>query len=178
MKQCQKCGAMTSLVAQRAAQERKAERIADLQEQFIQWTALTFLVLVIAWCFKDYALRQPGADTPVFFYGPPVVSGASDMMVIGQGSGYLELGRSALRVPPPETLEQKPAGDGDKKADITKVKKMAAAGPVTVMLKGGRSIHGRLLGRTKSHVSILKGDIVEVLPADQVESIQQAPEDE
>ncbi|MFC1671978.1 hypothetical protein ACFL01_02460 [Planctomycetota bacterium] len=181
---CPACGEKLAFVeeevTQRAAQERKSERISDLQEQLIQWTALTFLVLVIAWCFKDYALRQPGADTPAFFYGPPVVGAgkASDMMVIGQGEGYLELGRSALRVPAAQTLEQKPTPDDDRKADINEVKKMAAADSVTVTIKGGRSMHGKLLGRTRTHVAIAKGDTIELLPADHVESIQQAPKDE
>ena len=181
---CPTCGAKLEFleeeVAQRASQERKAERVAELQEQLFQWIALTFLVLVIAWCFKDYAVRQPGADTPVFFYGPPVVGTgkAGDVMVIGYGEGYLELGRSALRVPAAQTLEQKPLPDGDKKADIDKVKKMAMADSVTVSLKGGRSLHGKLLGRTRAYVAISKGDTIEIFPVDEVESIQHAPEDE
>jgi translation initiation factor IF-1 len=192
MKKCRNCGELTALgrmycpscggkldfveaeVTQRAAEERKAERISDLQEQFIQWIALTFLVLVVAWCFKDYALRQSGADAPVFFRGPAVVGTgkASDVMVIGRGGGYLELGKSAVRVPPAESLEAKETPENERKEDVIEVTKMSKAATVTVMLKGGKTMHGSLLGKTQTHVVVGRGDKMEVLPAEQVESIQ------
>jgi hypothetical protein len=194
MKQCKECGELTALgrmycpscggkldfveaeVTERAAAERKAERISDLQEQLIQWISLTFLVLVVAWCFKDYALRQPTSNTPVFFRGPAVVGAgkASEVMVIGRGKGYLELPKSALRVPPASALEPQEIKDEERGADVKAVKKLSNAGTVTVTLKGGKTIHGSLLGRTRSHVAIGKGTKLEIFPAEQVESIQQS----
>ena len=194
MKQCKNCGELTALgrmycpscggkldfvedeVTQRAAAERKAERISDLQEQLIQWIALTFLVLVVAWCFKDYALRQPTSNTPVFFRGPAVVGtgAASEVMVVGRGTGYLEIPKSTFRVPPVSPLDPKEVEDKDRAEDIVAVQKMAAAGTVTVTLKGGKTIHGSLFGRTLSHVAVGKGTTLEIYPAAQVESIQQS----
>ncbi len=194
MKQCKECGELTALgrmycpacggkldfveaeVTERAAAERKAERISDLQEQLVQWIALTFLVLVVAWCFKDYALRQPTSNTPVFFRGPAVVGTgkASEVMVIGRGEGYLELPKSALRVPPVSALEPKEANDEERKEDVAAVKKLSNAGTVTVTLKGGKTIHGSLFGKTLTHVAVGKGTTLEIFPAEQVESIQQS----
>jgi translation initiation factor IF-1 len=49
---------------------------------------------------------------------------------------------------------------------------MSKAATVTVMLKGGKTMHGSLLGKTQTHVVVGRGDKMEVLPAEQVESIQ------
>ena len=177
---CPKCGAKMEFVAEeitaRAAAERKAEKMGELHERLIQWLALAIVLLVIACCFRNFARRIPEVDIPPFFYGPATIGADQEFrpMVIGRGKGYLDLGRSGLPVPPVETLEPEDATPEEKAEDKETVEKLAQAHPVIVTLKKDRStIHGKLLGKTLTHLSVAVGNKIIVMANDEVESMQE-----
>lgn len=176
---CPKCGDKMKFVEKEvtanAARERKAEKIANLQEQLVQWIALAVVLFVVAHCFRDFSKRMPRVDVPPFFYGPATVGAGDDVtpMVIGNGGGYLDLGRHGLPVPAVKTLKPDDASEEERVADGEAIKEMGRARTVTITMKGtGNVVRAKLLGRTLTHLTVIVHNKVEVIAADDVESVQ------
>ena len=181
---CPECGAKMEFVAEeintQAAEERRIEKMETMHNQLIQWLGLAIGLLVIACCFRNFSRRIPEVDAPPFFYGPATIGVGQEAgpMAIGKGKGYLNFGNSGLPVPPVETLNPKDATPGEKAADAEAIKVLARSRPVIITLeKDGSTISGKLLGKTATHVTISVSDKITVLNNNDVESIQELPQE-
>ena len=181
---CPECGAKMEFVEEeitrQAVDERKAEKMRDLHQRLIRWIGLAIGFLVVACCFRNFSRRIPEVDAPPFFYGPATIGVGQEAgpMLIGRGKGYLNLGNRGLPVSLVETLAPEDATSEEKAADAEAVKELAKSRPIIITLKkDGRTINGKLLGKTITHMTLLIGNRVTVLANEDVESIQELPQE-
>ena len=175
---CPRCGSKLEFtedeITEKAAEERKTEKLADVKEQLIQWIALLAVLLSIAYCFRDYARRIPEADAPPFLFGPAAAGGGADSepLIIGKGKGMLELGKKAADVPSVRRLPRPRTTPQQKERGEQLVKVLSGEGTRTITLKDGRTLHGIVLGRTRTHLTVSVGNKVQTVAVPDISTLR------
>ncbi len=175
---CPGCGAKLEFVDEKitesAVEERKTEKLSNVKEQLLQWIALLAVLLSISYCFRDYARRMPEADAPPFLFGPAATGGetGSEPLVIGKDKGMLELGKRATDVPLVRRLPRPRTTPQQKERGEQLVKVLSGEGTRTITLKDGRTLHGIVLGRTRTHLTVSVGNKVETVAVPDISTLR------
>jgi hypothetical protein len=113
---------------------------------------------------------MPEYDIMPFFYGPPAVgAGERDrMLIVGRGSGYLDIGQLTMPVPEVKAVAAEVPTPDQKTADAESVAGMRETQVETITTKDGRTVTGRVLGRTNTYISIAVDGKAQILPVDSI----------